>query len=405
MGIPLKFSKKEKYFLALDIGTETIKGLVFERINEKILILKSSLKYFEPFGIFNSRFFEEDLMKKIISAIIEEINLDVIPKSHSRFGVGMQAHFQDKPKFIFLGLPANILKSQISIERIKRKNPQEKIQEREAESITKNVLALAKEETSQKFAKKTGISVRDINFLNLKILEIKIDGYGISQLLGFSGKNLDFRLISTFLLRYDLERIKKIIHGLNLEIVKIADPVGNLTSALSDKTLSGIFLDVGGKISRIIVIQDRKIKEISEFEGGGENFSKALNSTLGISKTEAENLKSRYSKKNLSEEVRKRIKEIFSPTANSWFNNLKLTLKEVQKNGTLFPSTIFLFGGGSLLPEIQEILVDGDWEELPFLKKPEVKFLLPKDLKNFEDKTQMLTNTQSTPPLLICYEK
>lgn len=385
-----KFKKREKYFLAIDLGTTTIKSLLFERRNGKIVILKSSIQRLEPFGIFDSRFFETEVLKKAFLKAIK----GVVPPGGSKIN----------PKYAVLSFPANILKSLIFLKSLKRKNPKERIQKKEAESITNNILTQAKKTISQEFTQKTGILTKDIHFLNLEILETKIDGYEVSRLVGLAGGHLNFRLIATFLIKYELEKVKKIIQGLDFEILRITDSAENLVSAIGDKNLSGIFLDVGGKISKIVIIINGKTQWISGFDVGGDNFSQTLSLALGISGDEAEDLKIRYAKKTLSEEVRERMKEIFSQPTQKWFNDLKFILRKVQENLEILPSAVFIFGGGSLLPEIQEILNTGDWEELPFLEKPTAKFLSPNDLKNLEDSAKLLTSPQNITSILICYE-
>ena len=400
MGI-FKFKKSEKYFLAIDLGTTTIKILLFERknppkfldkklglINGNIVILKSFIQRLEPFGIFDSSFFETEVLKKAFLKAIK--------------GVVSPSESEINPKYAVLSFSANILKSQIFFKSLKRKNPKEKIQKKEAESITNNILTQAKKTISQEFTQKTGILAKDIHFLNLEVLEIKIDGYEVFRLVGFAGGHLNFRLIATFLIKYELEKVKQIIQGLDFEILRIIDPAENLVSAIGDKNLSGIFLDVGGEISKIVIIINGKTQWISGFDGGGDNFSKTLSLALGMSRNEAENFKIKYAKKVLSEQVRERIKEILSKPTQKWFNDLKFMFRKVQENLEILPPSIFIFGGGSLLPEIQEILSTGDWEELPFLERPTVKFLLPNDLKNIEDSAKLLTSPQNIPSLLIC---
>lgn len=389
LSLKLRRARRE-YFLALDFGSVAQKALLFQRTNGKIIVLRSSLQYSEPSRIFDSLDFEAGLVKKELVKMIKEVT--------------SPGKFQMRPKYVILSLPANILKSQIFFQKLKRKEPKEKIQKSEAESIAKEILKKSKKEISEAIQKKTGILQKDINFLDLKILKIEIDGYEVPQLLNYSGQNLDFRVISTFLLRSDFQKVEKIIKNLHFRIFKIEDPAHNFISALEDEKLSGIFLDVGGKISQITIIKDGKIQGITVFEKGGDDFSKALSQTLGVGKDEAEDLKLRYAKKMLSEEVRRRMKEIFSPPIQEWFQGLKLKLREVQRNKELLPQNIFLFGGGSLLPEIQDILNEGDWEKLSFLKTPKVQLLFPKNLKNFEDKTQTLNSPQNISSILICYE-
>jgi len=392
--------KKDQYFLALDIGTKTVKALIFKKAGEKIIILGSSLESLELFGVFDSWSLQEDLIKKVILKTIQEARQNFASQS-----LGGQTQKQ-KIWPTFLGLSANILKSKISFQNFKRTKPKEKIQEKEKEKILKGVISCSQKEISQEIRQESGILTRDLRFLNLKILETKIDGYEVPQLPGFSGQNLEFRILNTFLLKYSLETIEKIFQDLNLKILQILSPVQNLPQVLGDKKIGGLFLDIGGEISQIILLRENKIHSIAEFPIGGEIFSQRLSETLGISLTEAEDLKIRYSKKLLTEEVRKRVKEIFYRDTQTWFNNLKLELKKTllpQIRG-LIPSVIFLCGGGSLLPEIEEILTDGDWEDLLFLRgQPKVKFLIPKDLENIEDRTKKLNSPQNIPSTLLCY--
>ena len=78
----------------------------------------------------------------------------------------------------------------------------------------------------------------------------------------------------------------------------------------------------------------------------------------------------RYANKLLSPEAEKRIKGMFLEEKRTWYEDLKQSLSR-----EFFPSTIFLFGGGSLLPEIQEVLKENGIR---------VKFIYPKDLKDID---------------------
>jgi len=388
----LKWGKQEEYFFALDIGTNAFKGLLWKKEGGKIIALKTFLRYFKELGeLFEGQFSEEDFVRKAVLKTIEEL--------------GEKDNFLKKLQYIFLSLPGTVIKNEIFFITFEREASAEKITIQEAEALVKNIKVSAQKEIAQAFSKKTGILEKDLHFLDSEILEIKIDGYEISQLVGFSGRRMDFAVLFTFLLRYDLEKIRNIFRNLNPRILKISSPYQNFVSVLGDKILSALFLDIGGKISHVVVIQKGRIQRISQFLGGGDEFSQTLSQNLGISASEAEDLKIRYSKKLLSENVRKRIGEFFSPVIQNWFSSLKSTLQEIQGTAIILPPNIFIFGGGSLLPEVEEILREGDWNGLPFLKKPEVKFLLPRDFKNLGGESKVFTNPQYTPLFLIPYAK
>jgi cell division ATPase FtsA len=105
-------------------------------------------------------------------------------------------------------------------------------------------------------------------------------------------------------------------------------------------------------------------------------------------------LKKDYSQGLLSEEVRQRIKEILSSAAQNWLKELKL---KVTAKKILFPFDIFLFGGGSLIPEIQEVL------EQSFSESHQIRYLYPKDLKGIKVSLKILTSPKDVPILLLCY--
>ena len=395
--------KKEKaeIFLGLDIGTEAVKAIIFSfsgKKDKKITILGNSFSYFDNYGIFNGKDFEADVIKKTISKTIEETKSKV----------------NQKPNLTLLGLPANILKGRIVFQSFKRENSQSIIDKKEKEVIYQKILSKTQKEISQIFARESGILPKDIHFINLKILEIKIDGYIVPAIQGYDGKNLDFRILAIFLPKYYLENVKKNIQGLipgGLEILNLAEV---LPYFFRNRVADGIFLDVGGNLTQIFLVNNEKLNKVDEFQIGGETFSQALSQSLGLNIKEARVLKENYSKGELSEGVRKRVREIFFQSLEDWFKNLKLKLKTQMSfreegvivgaaKGSLLPSTFFLFGGGSQLPEIQEILEEGDWEGFSFFTSPKVKFIYPKDFRNIEDMTKKLNSPQDVPALLLCY--
>ena len=421
--------KKEKaeIFLGLDIGTEAVKAIIFSfsgKKDKKITILGNSFSYFDSYGIFNSKDFEADVIKKTISKTIEEAKSKVnqkpseakpsesedegkpergklhrLPSEAKTSEAADETKSQRPPNLTLLGLPANILKGRIVFQSFKRENSQSMIiDKKEKEVIYQKILSKTQNEISQIFAGESGILPKDIHFINLKILEIKIDGYVVPAIQGYDGKNLDFRILAIFLPKYYLENIKKIIQTFapgGLEILNLAEV---LPYFFRNRVADGIFLDVGGNLTQIFLVNNGKLNKVDEFQIGGETFSQTLSQSLGLEISEARALKENYSKGELSEEgVRKRVREIFSQSLEEWFKNLKLKLK----THSLLPSTFFLFGGGSQLPEIQEILEEGDWEGFSFFTPPKVKFIYPKDFRNIEDITKKLNSPQDVPLLLI----
>lgn len=365
--------KKEKFFLVLDIGTEALKTLIYKREGERIVVFGSYLLPFDEFSPF----------EKPIRDAIEEAKKKVGRKIEN----------------LFLTLPANILKGRLISQTFKREKAEKKIDEREEKEILEKVLGEAKKRISQIFSESSGILKEDIQFINFQILETKIEGYKISSLLGYKGKNLDFRIFATFLPKFYFENVRAILKNLPIQkIVHLAEGIIVFVKEINN----GIFLDVGGELTQIFLIKDGGLEAIDEFGIGGRIFSQSLSETFGLRERDAQILKERYSKKEFSKESSDRIREIFSFPLQNWFKNLKSKLKEFSGE-KLLPSNFFLFGGGSSLPEIQEILETGNWEDIVFSNKIETKLIYPKDLRNVKFETLVLNNPQIIPSILLAF--
>ena len=420
--------KKDKFFLTLDIGTEAVKALIFcasfldkpsfvpslrrqsygasatsrTREGKKIIILGTGLEYFDRDGVFDGRDFETEVIKRTISKAIEKAHKN-LSFSLEKKELKEKAQKQKRWK-ILLGLPPNILKGRIVYQSFFREKPREKISKKEEGVVYHHILEAAKKEISQRFAEEFGILPKDVHWISLKILGIKIDGYSVSFLRGYEGKDLDFKILTTFLPEYYWESIKKIIGSLGFKIIKIVHLAESLPIAGNSKKNDGIFLDVGGEITQILEIKNGKLQKIDEFKGGGKVFTQSLSQRLGLDEKTARIMQEKYSQKLLSSEAIKSIKEIFFWERKAWYDSLKFKLKKMNPKG-IFPSTIFLFGGGSSSSEIQGILKEEaviDWKNLSISGPPEVEFLYPEDLDNIEDTTKILNKTQSIPSLLIC---
>ena len=379
--------KKTEITLLLDIGTEAVKALVLQKNGEKIHILSKSLEYFDNYGVFDSRNFERDILKKTILKTFRNLTPGDL-KGKTNLSV-------------FLGLPPDILKVRVVSQILKREKPEKIIDEKEEKAIRLEASEQAKKKISQTYSQDSGILPQDLQFINLKILEIKIDGYRISGLRGYNGEKLDFRILTTFLPESYLKEIENICQEVDLKNKEIIHEAEGLTSHFRDNP-DGIFLDVGGATTQIFLVKAGRLEAVSEFEAGGKIFSQALSEKLGFKEQDSRIFKEKYSKRELSEESSERIKEILYFSFQTWFENLKSKLKEMRES-TLLPSNIILFGGGSKLPEFKEILKAGPWENLLLDPKPNLEIFQPANLKIFEQEIKSFDYAQYIPSLLIYY--
>ncbi|OGZ17496.1 MAG: hypothetical protein A2V72_01690 [Candidatus Nealsonbacteria bacterium RBG_13_37_56] len=361
------FKKKETPFLVLDIGTEAIKALLLEKKDKEIVILNHGLYYLEEYGVFNGNDFETEFIKRGVVNSLELITKE-------------KKDLKNLP--VLLSLPPDILRAKL-ISQLYKRDSDSKVSKKEEKFIIKQVLDKSKKQVSARFAEKSGIMPDDIHWINFSIVEVKINGYPVSNLCGCQERDLEISVLAVFLPKHYFKKIQKIFEDLNLKISKIAHLVEVFQNGFSQKIKNGTFIDLGGKFTQGFLIKDNNLKRVSSFETGGHDFTQRLSEALGIDHDSARLLKEKYSGNLLTREVNEKVREIFLPEKKILQQDLQDMLKKIKSN-----PPIYIFGGSSLIPEIKESIKYS-------------KIIRPKSLKYIEDTTKNLKSPQYIPSLLI----
>lgn len=350
--------KKEKALLALDLGSEAAKAVAFNKEKEGVKILGHSLRYFEGTGLFGAENFYQKTAQKTVSDLIDEIK----KRSGKIFTEA------------WLTLSPDVLNAEISSQTYARISGRKKISEKEEKEIMQVILGEAEEEISKQFSLKSGILPADVQFLGSRITEIKIDGYEVPKMVGFEGEIIYARILTVFAPKYYLERISGVLGKQGIKITKIVHPAEVLPAVFSKTAKDGIFMDIGGEITQVILLKKGKIDSLGKINSGGKNLTETISKILGMSIPDARMLKERYSKGELSKESSERIKKIIFEDLQEFFSALKERLSDFSATSA---KNLFLYGGASNLPEIGEILKEGKQKEMTFEAFPDLKIISP----------------------------
>ena len=382
MGFVFWPKKKKEKLIILDVGTEAVKTLIFEKEGERSVLLKASLEYFDDLAFS----LDED---KVSQAIKESLSVNIQNTAVNN---------------VLLGLPPDILKSGIVRQSISREKDKGLINVKEADAITDGVLKKAKIEIAERVALKIGILPKDIHFIALNIFDKKIDGYEVPAIPGYSGKNLTFSILAVFMPQDYFDKIEKALKDFKINKFRILHLAEGFLNASFLGAENSAFVDIGGESTHLFLTKNNKLFDIEEWTIGGRNFSSYLSGVLGISAKDARLLKERYSKRLLSLEVKDRISEILVYIQKEWYKNLENKIGE-----KILPSVYYFFGGGSLLFGMEGVLGDGRQTADRLLGGSNVKLFCPKDLSSsLQPKEEQLFNfvinsPQYTPSFLLYY--
>ncbi len=301
-----------------------------------------------------------------------------------------------------IGIAGELVKGTTTTVHYERINPEIRIDLPELKNIIQKVQWKAFDRIRSQLAWETGHSEIEVKLINAAIVNVRIDGYKVSNPIGFQGRDVSISIFNAYAPMIHLGALQKIGDELNLDLLNIAaEPYAVARSiGIEDSTdFSAVFIDVGGGTTDIAIVRNGGLEGTKMFGLGGRAFTKRLAQDLSVGFEEAEVLKIKYAEGKLGKDVSMKIEKILSDDCNVWLRGVELTLSEFSESD-LLPYRFFLCGGGSGLPGIKKSLLSSNWRKnLPFAKPIEVSFLQPKDVVNVIDETRQLKDPQDITPM------
>lgn len=382
-------TKVDNYALALDIGTAVAKALVVK------VDFKNGRG--EIVGVGREPQQLGDMHSGAVS------NIEGVVATADKAITKACEMAKAEPNQAVLGIAGELVKGAKTTVHYERLKPDSKITINELREIVGQVQKRAFAKVRKQLAWETGHSEIDVKLINAAVVDVHIDGYRITNPVGFQGKDVSIGIFNAYAPLIHLGALQTIAADLHLDLLSITAEPYAVARAVSEDAddFGAIFIDIGGGTTDIAVVHKGGVEGTKMLAIGGRTFTKRLGEELGKSFVEAEKIKLRYSAGRLSPEGMVKVKEFLDSDIRVWLSGIELALSEF-KNVDLLPSRIFLCGGGSLLPGIKEALLSPKWtDSLPFAKQPAVNHLRPKDVKDLRDKTRQLKDPTDITPMAL----
>lgn len=389
MKIFEKISKKEPkipHYAALDIGTEFVKALVFK-------IGEGGKAHVVGVGRQHQRL--GDMQGGTVTDIggVVENCAKALDQAEEMAGALADS--------CVIGIAGELVKGMTTTVHYERLKPSLKIDYNELKNIVSKIQNRVFDEVRKQLAWETGHDEIDVKLVNASVVDVKIDGYRVTNPIGFQGKEVTVGVFNAFAPMVHLGALQTIAADLELDLITVAaEPYAVARSMGQNEAgeFNAVFIDIGGGTTDIAVVTNGGLEGTKMFAIGGRSYTKRLAQVLNVPFARAEEIKLAYSKDMLKEKSKKIVRDAIYADANVWRSGVELALSEFSCD--LLPSRILLCGGGSALPEIKEVLTEGDWYKgLPFAKKPQVHFIKPKDVVNIVDETEKLVDQQDITPM------
>lgn len=371
-----KGGKKDQYLVGLDIGTEYVKALIARvKPGQKIEII----------GVGRAHQSLQDMQAGAISDIASVVsNCDsALNQAEQQAGVSART--------AVIGIAGELVKGTTTSVRCTRKNPTKPLDIAEIEQIILLVQERAEEKAKQQLAWELGGKSVEIRLVNSALVSIDIDGYRVTNPVGFQGRDVLVQLYTAFAPLIHIGALERTAMELDLDLLAVAaEPFAVARSVIGDDpnaNISAILMDVGGGTTDIAVINEGGVQGTKMFGIGGRAFTKGIEREIDVNFEEAENLKLDLAVGNVPAKYLKNVESSLSKTTDVWESGVELALAEFNKLDHL-PNLMLLCGGGSSLDLLMERLMGTDWyRELPFTKKPKVQHIHPGQVVGITDST------------------
>ena len=342
------------YMVALDIGTEFVKAMIAKIDGEELQVV----------GVGRSRQDIGDMYSGAIADIAGVVQNCEEALAEAEDQAGLQA------RRVVIGVAGELVKGTTSTIRYRRPQPSRPLDENEMEFIIEKVQERAQEKARSQIGIETGNPDVEIKLVNSALVGIHIDGYKVSNPLGFQGKDVAVQIYTAFAPMLHIGALERVADELSLELIAVA----------------------AGGTTDIAVVNDGGVEGTKMFGIGGRSFTRTIANDLDLTYDAAEKLKVNFDHEYLKPSVKEKISKSIDKTLEVWLQGVELALGEFDSVDHL-PNKILLCGGGASLQQLVDALSTGNWyKNLPFTRKPTVHHIKPDEVMGIIDKTGNITD-------------
>ena len=360
--------------LGLDIGTEFVKAVLARPAKKGNL---------EILGVGKAKQAEGNMYNGAIADIPAVVNVceEALVQVEDQAG--------ERAELTVVGVAGELIKGSTTTGHYDRKNPDKPITDNEMQEIIKKVQQKSGEVAKKTVALETGNDNVEVRLINSAIVSLTIDGYKISNPIGFKGSDVVIQFYTAFAPLIHVAAIEKVCAELNLDLLTVAvEPFAVCRACLGDdldSNFSGIVMDIGGGTTDIAVVEDGGVEGTKMFSIGGRSFTHQIAESLGVDFDTAEEYKLKYDTTELDDRTKSKVETALSRNLSVWLTGVEVALEDFENTSSL-PRNVLLCGGGASLSTVQETLAVSDWyKSLPFSRRPIIHLIDVGELPNLKN--------------------
>ncbi|MHB8460727.1 MAG: cell division FtsA domain-containing protein, partial [Candidatus Limnocylindrales bacterium] len=316
---------------ALDVGTEFAKALVFEIDDAGHGTVR---------GVGRKR----QGLSHMQSGTVADIGAVVDNCSVALQEAEEMAGF--RPTQVVIGIAGELVKGFTTTHSQERRKPDSPITEAELQRLIDGVQREALREAERAITWETGLPHVDVRLVHAAITGASIDGYALTNPVGFQGRHVRISIFNAFAPLVHLGALQSVASQLDLELLEVvAEPyaVARVLGADGVHQSGALFIDVGGGTTDVALVRQGGIEGTRMFALGGRAFTKSIADRLDLPFPRAESLKVDYAR-GLDVPDRDQVAAVIADDVTVWAAGVELVTEELAA-GEQLPARIYLCGG------------------------------------------------------------
>ncbi len=356
-------------FLAIDIGSKSIKVLAYEHLpTGELKIVGIGSETTPPNSIRAGNIIEvESVAEALDDAIFQATDRLENDVNSAIFGVG--------------GAQCTCLTTTVKVTR----GTTAEITQKELNNINQKIIIAAYESAYETLARSAGDTETELKPITTYTIYSVLDGKLTPNLLGQTGSKLEIATFTAFAPNYHLAALQKICSLLKLNNLAIASNMYALTKSLNLQ--DAVVIDIGGDTTDVGVVFGGGVVASKVLNIGGMHFTRQLSNATGLTINDAEQKKLDFSLGSLQDNHTLLVENCLADVSKIWLNGLSLLFAEFDGVKT-FASDLFLLGGASKLQLIMQGLENEPWTKaIPFKEPPTFSKISLDNMKHLHDAT------------------
>lgn len=383
-------------FLAIDIGTELLKGILCRMSSQGIEVLRKAQIWQQHHAMRSGIIQNIDAVTSNIELLYNDLVSDLVVQKID------PAQF---PKHVILGVAGELVHGEPVLANYDREeNSSVQITKSEQSKIVEEVRDKVINSGIEDISNMLGLKEEEIVPLHIDLSAMEIGTMRVDSLVGYKGRTIRLFFNTVFAPYTFVEAIISVVEKLGLKVITIvAQPfaVANAYKGSKNINFDGIFIDIGGGTTDIAVVKKGTIVSSYMFAFGGRIFTERLAKEMNLEYRFAEQRKIKYSNGVLQSNIAKDVKNVLRKDVSLWADGVRIALSQFTDIDSL-PTKIYMCGGGCLLPDIKEILIAYPWKQyVKFVKHPTSVRMTVSDIDHVIDPKNILDNQLFITPVSI----